>query len=720
MTQKSTTDTDINRSPNLKPTRGQPTMNFSSLKKNKSVFALSAVCLLLFIHHIMFHIKLLESQIKIDYYLYFYFILNSSFIVSLFLLIFLFLKKFFRLAFSYLFLISYLIFTLGTVKHVQRFGDIIRFGSYENIDELLAIGPDLIKLFNHSYDMISIFTICLCLSLMVWARYFHLRFNKKFYFYGISFILANILISTNFLFQLNSHNLHSLKNPSKTQIDLVIYDFYLNPLNYAITYGFITTYVGVYLEDRLLTTLAKNYRGTPGKLSLLLNKIHNTNRKPPMRVHKGVNSIKPNFIFIQFESLDPWLFNHTIDGNAITPFLSELKRHSLYFHNFYSVYNLGGSSDPERGSLLSLLPHPSKNLNVKKSYYSLVDMLKNHGYQTAIFHSNEINFFNRGQLHNNIGMDKKYFGKDAFYGQALGMNAFDQTFYKQSLVHIKKYLKKDSPFLLYFITIQSHYPFESYKKETKQYLFGNNPIQKNINLDLTDKMLMNYTTSIYEADQALEFFFKELYKNNLLDNTFIFIYGDHNSKVVTLKCKGECIPLFIYHKDLPEKGITRTPSLKSHFLSKFIKNKNNSLWLKKLSFNKGTYLKVSSHLDISPTISYILGIEEPIDWLGSPLVSSNTTPLTSKHIKEYIEYLTIRKKINKYPIIPPHSAWTDVFKDEENVNEPLYYEHGIALSTIDMNSFIINSKDHPFKLISDKDKLLHYYIHSANKFEPFK
>ena len=694
-------------------------MNFSSLKKNKSVFALSAVCLLLFIHHIMFHIKLLESQIKIDYYLYFYFILNSLFIVSLFLLGVLFFKRF-RLAFSYLFLISYLIFTLGTVKHVQRFGDIIRFGSYENMDELLAIGPDLIKLFNHSYDMISIFTICLCLSLMVWARYFHSRFNKKFYFYGISFILVNLLISTNFLFQLNSHNFHFLKNPSKIQMDLVIHDFYLNPLNYAITYGFITTYVGVYLEDRLLTILAKNYRGTPGKLSLLLNKIHNTNREPPLGIRQEVSSIKPNFIFIQFESLDPWLLNYTIDGNPITPFLSEIKRHSLYFKNFYSIYNLGGSSDPERGSLLSLLPHPSKNLNVKKSYYSLVDMLKNHGYQTAIFHSNDINFFNRGQLHNNIGMDKKYFGKDAFYGQALGMNAFDQIFYQQSLFHIKKDFKKNTPFLLYFITMQSHYPFESYKKETKQHLFGNSPIKKNLRLSLTDEMLMNYIMSIYEADQALEFFFKEMDKNGLLDNTFIFIYGDHNSKMVTLNCKGECVPLLIYHKDLSEKGITRIPSSRSHFLSKAIKNKNNSLWLEKLGFNKGTYLKVASHLDIPPTISYILSIEEPIDWLGSPLVSSNTTPLTSKHVKEYIKYLTIKKKTNKHPIIPSHSPWIDVLKDEENVNEPLYYEYGIALSTIDMSSFIANSKDHLFKLISEKDRLLHYYIHSANKFEPFK
>ena len=709
-------------------------MGFSFIKfirGLKSSWALVTLCLLLFTYHFMFSIKLVESQITIDHVFYFYFILNSLFVVSLVLLGLLSFKKL-RWAFLLLFLVPYFSFTLGTVEYVQRFGDIIRPWSYTNIDELLAMGTGIIKLFDDPYYLISITLGLFSFLFSLFSSHFtnfSSKFNKKIIFYNMLFIFLHIFITLNFIFRFNFTN----KSDSKTSSLNIreVTDLYTSPLNYAVTFGFIPTYIGIYLEDNLLTKLAKNYNGTPGKLSFLLNETphpnpiggkdftEQTSADPPHTIPNNPPT-KPNFIFIQFESIDAWPLHYKFNGKSITPFLSNLKQHSLYFKNFYAIHHAyGGSSDAERASLLSLLPHSSKALNVKKSYRSLVSILKSYDYQTAVFHSNDKNFYNRGQLYENIGMDYKYFGKDAFHGEAAGMSAFDQPFYEQALTHIKEEIDTKRSFLFYFITMQSHHPFETYKQTTKNYLFGDlikKYSREHIKFSQKERNLMDYITSIYEADQALKFFFKDLAKNNLLDNTFVFIYGDHNGNRIHLNCKGECIPLLIYHKDLPHEETIRTPSSKPHFLSRLVKNKKNSHWLERLNFKKGTYLKVASHLDISPTVTYILGTKESSHWLGSSLVSPQTILLTSKYLKKQNQRLAIKRKNDHYHIIPSGFYLEHLLKNEP-IHEPFYYENGIALANTDF--VITNSKNNPFELSIKNKRLLHYYIYSINKFEPF-
>jgi len=62
---------------------------------------------------------------------------------------------------------------------------------------------------------------------------------------------------------------------------------------------------------------------------------------------------------------------------------------------------------------------------------------------------------------------------------------------------------------------------------------------------------VDYLLSIHEIAQALEHFFNKLDELGLLDNTILIIYGDHVGRVLdNTECLAECIPLFIYHKDL--------------------------------------------------------------------------------------------------------------------------------------------------------------------------
>ena len=620
------------------------------------------------------------------------------------------------------------------------------------------MGTGLAGLFNEPYYIKSSILIFLCLLLSAFIRFSYPKIGSRIALYSAVLVFGSLLGSLNFVVKISSRNL----------VLSEMTELYSEPVKYAATSGFLQTYIGIYFVERLLETKPDKM---PGKLSLLLDnegdiELHGLTEvvaridqpeKSSRSIVRGglptnsqsIPSQKPNFIFVQFESLDPWVLDYEFNGKSIAPFLSDLKRHSLYFRNFYAThYQSGGSSDPERATLLSLLPHPSTPLNVKRNYRSLVDILNDNGYQTAIFHGNKINYFNRDQFYEHIGVDKKYFGREAFHGEGMGtMSALDKPFYEQSLEYIKEDFgqracsggysgsceppipahssgirsqppiggQRKEPFFLYFITMQSHSGFEVYKPETKRYL-----------LDGLDKLLLNgkdeglidYMSSIYEADQALGFFFKGLVKHGLLDNTFLFIYSDHNGGVMPLNCRGKCIPLLIYHKDLSGEKMGEVSPSHSDFVYPSEKNEENKNWLDRLKFKKGTYLKVSSHLDMAPTITYILGIQENKDWLGSSLISPQTV-LLNPDIGERHPSTTTSQDNHYYSIVPSvDSRLSRFLKRSINAQGFLYYERGIALAK--ESSLIFNDRNNPFELIVKREILLDYYKHSIDKLESFQ
>ena len=431
-------------------------------------------------------------------------------------------------------------------------------------------------------------------------------------------------------------------------------DLYLEPEQYAVSFGFINTYYAIYLVEKVILNLQSDREEEVKKLISILdehpkkdlkdsetlntqevsgnivgsNKLENKSPSQKQSVHnmkEQEHILHPfrdhNFIFIQFEFLDAWILDYQFNGKPIAPFLSELKRHSLYFKNFFSLIGVGGSSDPERVTLTGLFPpRLSTYMNIKEDYFSLVDALNEKGYQTASFHSDTATSYNRHQLHKNLGIQKMHFGNESFHGEGVGtMYTFDKPYYQQA---IEKYMiKLQKPFFSYIITMQHHSPFTTYRPETEDYFLSSQKEKTSFNRK--DQNFIRLISSLYESDQALKFFFTELSKQGLLDNTFVFIYGDHPSYNMRSQCLGKCVPLIIYHKDLPDgipSDLSKVSS-KSLPLFQVPKNPQNLRWLRDLNFKKGVYLRASSHLDIPSTVAYILGIEEGKSWLGSSLIA---------------------------------------------------------------------------------------------------
>lgn len=288
-----------------------------------------------------------------------------------------------------------------------------------------------------------------------------------------------------------------------------------------------------------------------------------------------------NLILLQIESLDPSVIDMQVGGQAITPFLNRFKSRSLFFPNFIAQHSGGGTSDCELSVLTSLLPS-NKGGGFRTARYERIHglpaVLDEHGYTSAVLHPNYASYFYRNLGFSKLGFDY-YFHESYFSGKARGMFALDKPFLEQC---VGKILSLPAPFYAHIITIQSHGPFGNVTNaEFRRSLKSAMPEGRGI--------LLDYLAVMHEVDGALETFFSLLRKHDLVDNTLVVLFSDHLSSVLDHRASFERIPLMLSHPQLPARQLTEP----------------------------------GSHIDIAPTITALLGIPEPVGWLGTALLPSD-------------------------------------------------------------------------------------------------
>lgn len=289
-----------------------------------------------------------------------------------------------------------------------------------------------------------------------------------------------------------------------------------------------------------------------------------------------------NLLVIQVESLENFVIGQTVNGQEITPNLNKLLNRSIYFPKIYEQVNEGTSSDSDLMVNTSMLPlrkgstffrYPERN------YHSLPKLLGELGYESTSIHPDRGSFWNYAQGIKGIGfnnfVDYYSFNPD----EIIGLGLSDETYFKQVIPMIEK---MKQPFYTHTVTLTNHGPFELPDKYKELKLTG----------ELKDSILGNSFQCAHYTDKQIGMFLNELDKKGLLDNTTVAIVGDHtgihkyyNDKVETLKNPEDwwldkndsSVPLIIYQKNLP------TP-LKS-------------------SIQGG-------QVDIMPTLSYLMGIDE--------------------------------------------------------------------------------------------------------------
>ncbi|EXX85927.1 sulfatase [Paenibacillus darwinianus] len=227
-----------------------------------------------------------------------------------------------------------------------------------------------------------------------------------------------------------------------------------------------------------------------------------------------------NLIIIQMESFQNFLINLKVDGTEITPNLNKLVNGNFYFPRFYQQVGQGNTSDAEFVVNTSFYVPPTGAATMRyvdKVLPSLPRLMSAEGYDTATFHTNVVDFWNRGELYSSLGWDRYYdaefFGREdpVFFG------ASDEVLYSKTADELKRMNDSGKPFYSQVLAMSGHHPFTIPEKK----------IRMTVPERYQDTLVGDYLEAQNYADYALGQFIAELKANGVWEDSIVVIYGDH-------------------------------------------------------------------------------------------------------------------------------------------------------------------------------------------------
>jgi uncharacterized sulfatase len=284
-----------------------------------------------------------------------------------------------------------------------------------------------------------------------------------------------------------------------------------------------------------------------------------------------------NFVIIIVESLATEYVGFFNQGKGYTPFLDSLMADAVYFNDSFAN---GRRSIDAMPAIFAGVPAWREQPFITSPYATnaidpLPRILAEAGYHSMFFHGAA-----NGSMHFDVfarvaGFDA-YIGRDEYpyQGQDDGQwGIYDEPFLKFALETLSA---TKQPFLAGIFTLSSHNPFKIPPAEQGQYPKGTLPIHE----------------SIGYADKSLRTFFKLASAESWFHNTIFVITGDHTS-----------LSDHPAYNNMP--GRFRVPIM---------------FYDPTGSLPRVEPDKVASHVDITPTILELAGIQRPVRTLfGGPL-----------------------------------------------------------------------------------------------------
>lgn len=261
-----------------------------------------------------------------------------------------------------------------------------------------------------------------------------------------------------------------------------------------------------------------------------------------------------NLVMIMVESFDWYPLTLYYDAetiNEIYPNITKFMQNGIVLNNFYAREKTDTS---ENNALLGSNPtgkYVNYDFENNKYPYSLVNMFKNK-YPDVVanaFHQNTGSFYNRKVLFESYGFDYFYdiddmadFGvtnewnEDSFKGE--------RTKDSETMLHmVETMFPTDQQFLTYWLTFSMHGYYverenfrnfvyvDQYGVEYENGYYGYLDA-KGVFPESEEKKanyLRTYAAAVKDFDEALGIMMDYLEENNLLENTTIVMYADHNT-----------------------------------------------------------------------------------------------------------------------------------------------------------------------------------------------
>lgn len=392
-----------------------------------------------------------------------------------------------------------------------------------------------------------------------------------------------------------------------------------------------------------------------------------------------------NLILILVESLEWYPFTlYPEKSKILYPNLTKLIENGIVGNNFYQKEKTDVS---EALSILGNYP-TGKYVNYdfsKNSYpFSLPNLLKYNNDNMIInsFHANYGTFYNRYNLHKSFGFNQLYaidemneYGVIDTWNHKKGERNLDSiTFDKMKEIMFPS----NNQFFSFIISFSMH---GYYGKRNSLQNYYNILKENGINIDennINDVYLKTYMAALMDFDKGIGTMINYLKDNNILDNTTIILYSDHNTyynklsnyaKKIDDKYNTELfhIPFIIYDEKLVDK---------------YIKNNGNN------KINKFTTTS-----DIVPTILDIFGIDGWKNlYFGNSIFTDNESIVYSRN---YGFFLT--DKFIGYSLKCPLYQDSNISKEDLDYFEKNAKIHLKKLEFIDKIYYSNYFKNHSYK-----------------------
>jgi cellulose synthase/poly-beta-1,6-N-acetylglucosamine synthase-like glycosyltransferase/glucan phosphoethanolaminetransferase (alkaline phosphatase superfamily) len=311
---------------------------------------------------------------------------------------------------------------------------------------------------------------------------------------------------------------------------------------------------------------------------------------------------KPNIVILIVEGLGRAFTNSGGYLGNFTPNLDSLSSKSLYWENFLSE---GGRTFAVLPSLISSLPFAKNGFNelgnAMPGHFSLINLLKQNGYQSSFFYGGDAKFDNMKQFLTKNKVDNIYdeINFPVGYSKMPSSSAgFSWGYGDKELFNRYLATQQDSskPQLNVVLTVSTHSPFLINEQDTYFQKFTDRMSQ----LGFSEEQKSNYRNyqyqyaSILYMDEAIGDFIRSYKQRPDFNNTVFLITGDHRMPEIPMinKLDRYHVPLMIY-----------SPLLK----------------------RTAKFSSISTHFDIAPSLlawlqkSHQLELPNTVAWMGSGL-----------------------------------------------------------------------------------------------------
>ncbi|MFD1953330.1 LTA synthase family protein [Paenibacillus thailandensis] len=315
-------------------------------------------------------------------------------------------------------------------------------------------------------------------------------------------------------------------------------------------------------------------------------KINELKNVQPVESPKLFGAAKgKNLIIIQMESFQNFLIGLKIDGTEITPNMNKLVKDSQYFNHFYQMVGQGNTSDAEFVVNTSFYIPPDGAATMRyvdRELPSLPKLMQSQGYDTATFHTNTVEFWNRGELYKSLGWNRYY--DNEFFGEedAFFFGASDEVLYKKTAEELQRMSSTGQPFYTQVISMSAHHPFtipeSKYRMELPE--------------RFEDTLVGDYIRAQNYADYALGQFIDDLKQRGIWDNSVVVLYGDH-------------LGLPLYSLDDDEKELMN--EIYGHEYS-YDDMMNIPLVVSVPGMEGAVHTQLGGEVDILPTVANLFGI----------------------------------------------------------------------------------------------------------------